>query len=67
MRHHRKKTQKEIEDDKEELKEKINELSKAKANLEGFLKNTCDELDWFKKQVDEEEDFKAKLEQLRKR
>ena len=37
------------------------------ADLEEFLKNTCDELDWFKMQAEEEEDFKAKLEQLRKR
>ena len=64
LRHHRKRTYKEIEDNKVELKEKINELSKTKADLEGFLKNTCDELDWFKKQAEEEVDFIAKLEEL---
>ena len=41
-------------------------FTKAKGDLEVCLKDAQNELDWFKKRANEEEDNKAKLEQLRK-
>ena len=45
LRHKRKRTYKEMEDDKDDLLKEVNTLTKIKEDLEGFLKETCDELE----------------------
>ena len=47
-----------MEDDKDDLLKEVNTLTKAKEDLEGFLKETCDELEWYKQKEMSEEDLK---------
>ena len=56
-----------MEDDKDDLLKEVNTLTKTKEDLEGFLKETCDELKWYKQKEMSEEDLKLKLEQLREK
>ena len=65
LRNKRKRAYREMTADGEELKEKMDELEKAKCDLEDVLKSTAEELEWYKQKEDFEEDYKLKLEKLR--
>ena len=65
LRNKRKRTYREMIVDGEELKEKMDELVKAKCDPEDVLKSTAEKLEWYKQKEDFEEDYKLKLEKLR--
>ena len=52
--------------DNEELLKGVNAITQAKTDLQGYLKDILDELEWLKKEQCDE-DFKNKLELLKEK
>ena len=67
LRHSRKRTYKEIEEDRTDLLKEVNALAQAKIDLEGYLKDVSDELEWYKTKEQHEEDLKDKLDLLKEK
>ena len=66
LRSKRKRTYKEIEDDSEKIKMEADQLLKAKKDLELWLDDLHEELEWYKNRENEQIDFKQKLADFQK-
>ena len=66
LRNERKRTYKEIEDDSQKFKIEVDELQKAKKDLEIWIDDLHQELEWFKNRDNIQVDYKEKLEDLQK-
>ena len=61
-----KRTYKEIEEESKKIKIEVNELQKAKKDLELWIDDLHQELEWFKNRDNMQVDYKEKLEDLQK-
>ena len=66
LRSKRKRTYKEIEDDSEKIKMEADQLLKAKKDLELWLDDLHQELEWYKNRENEQIDYKQKLADFQK-
>ena len=66
LRNERKRTYKEIEDDSQKFKIEVNKLQKAKKDLEIWIDDLHQELEWFKNRDNMQINYKEKLEDLQK-